>query len=252
MADNRSAILRDIGRLYREWAALPRGRRSGEARFFALELARRALLPGYVLTEYSKAWFEDDAFFRALRRFEPNSDRSADRKYLLRSLLALVAELPGDTAEAGVYRGASSWLICEALAGAGKTHHAFDSFEGLSAPGAWDHGWRAGELRGDEASVRALLEPYGARVHKGWIPASFDGSEVQDLCFAHVDVDLYEPTVESMRFFYPRLVPGGMILCDDYGFTTCAGARRAIDEFMTGRSEPLIHLPTGQALMVKR
>jgi hypothetical protein len=67
-----------------------------------------------------------------------------------------------------------------------------------------------------------------------------------------VDVDLYEATLGSLDFFYPRLVPGGMLVCDDYGFTTCPGATRAVDEFMSGRPEPIIHLPTGQGLVIKR
>jgi hypothetical protein len=67
----------------------------------------------------------------------------------------------------------------------------------------------------------------------------------------HIDVDLYQPTLDSIRFFYPRLAPGGIILCDDYGYSSCPGAKGAFDEYMKDRPEKIIHAPTGQAFIIK-
>ena len=50
------------------------------------------------------------------------------------------------------------------------------------------------------------------------IPTRFDEVADRSFCFVHVDVDLFEPTRESIAFFYPRMVPGGVMLFDDYGF----------------------------------
>ena len=44
----------------------------------------------------------------------------------------------------------------------------------------------------------------------------------------HVDVDLYEPTDEVLRYFMPRMSPGGAIVSDDYSWP---GARLAVQEF---------------------
>ena len=78
-------------------------------------------------TEFGRVWTNDRPFLRYLRRFEGHNYHSADRKYMLRSLTNLVSDLPGDTAECGVYRGASSYLICKAL---NRPHHAFDCLRG--------------------------------------------------------------------------------------------------------------------------
>jgi O-methyltransferase len=89
--------------------------------------------------------------------------------------------------------------------------------------------------------------------HRGWIPERFD--EVKDLQFAfvHVDVDLHEPTRDSLVYFYERLVPGGILLCDDYGSAACPGAKQAFDELIADKPErSVIHLPTGQGFIVKR
>ena len=67
----------------------------------------------------------------------------------------------------------------------------------------------------------------------------------------HVDLDLYEPTRAALAYAYDRMSPGGLVLCDGYGFATCPGARQAVDEFMASRQEPVVHLPTGQGLVLR-
>jgi hypothetical protein len=198
-----------------------------------------------------KVWLEDRALFDEMRRFDPTG-LSMDRKFFLRELLKLVDHLDGDTAEAGVYEGGSSWLICQAR-GRRSTHWGFDSFEGLSAPSPRDGDfWSAGALAVRETSARALLEPLGARIFKGWIPEVFAQASIDRLVFAHVDVDIHDPTLASFEYFYDLLVPGGVIVCDDYGFTLCAGAKQAVDEFMAERPENVIHSPTGQGIVIKQ
>ena len=52
--------------------------------------------------------------------------------------------------------------------------------------------------------------------------------EIKDekFSFIHIDVDLFEPTFESLKFFYPRLKKGGIIVCDDYNFTDFPGQKK--------------------------
>ena len=221
------------------------------ARFRALSRIAQVLRPDYVLTDPEKAWFSDERFFRDFYAVERH-DLTADRKYMLRQLLALVDGVPGDTAECGVYGGASSWFICDHFRGSGRVHHGFDSFEGLSDPTPLDGSyWHVGDLSVGEAEAQELLEPFGARLYRGWIPERFDAVADRTFAFVHVDVDLYQPTRDSLEFFCPRLAPGGVILLDDHGFTTCPGATRAAEEYMAGRPESIIQLTTGQAFIVK-
>ena len=103
-----------------------------------------------------------------------------------------------------------------------KHHFVFDSFEGLSQPGTkdGDH-WYAGALEVPEEIVRQNLNPFTKfTLYKGWIPERFDEVSDRKFSFVHIDVDLYQPTADSMAFFYQRMVNGGIILCDDYGFGT--------------------------------
>lgn len=236
-------------------AAFSKGMDREFARYMLAERICKTLYPRYLFSDFGRIWLEDRAFLDYFERFVGTDNyHSADRKYLLRSLLQLVKHLPGDTAECGAYEGASSYLICEFFAGAGKEHHVFDSFEGLSAPESVDGGWwHANDLTaGEEILKRNLAKFPGVHTYRGWIPARFAEVADRHFCVVHIDVDLYAPTRDSLEFFYPRMVPGGLIVCDDYGYSSCPGAQKALDEFMAGKPEGIVHAPTGQGIVVKR
>lgn len=208
--------------------------------------------------EDQKLWMKDESFWQAYRRLEPRNRRSAERKYAVRELVRSLGDLPGDTAECGVFTGATSYFILEQRP-AGP-HHLFDSFSGLSPPQAEDavvaadiSRWQAGDLTSPLEILRANLAPFpSALIYPGWIPSRFHEVAERSFCFVHIDVDLYQPTRDSLEFFYPRLVPGGMLVCDDYGYLNCPGAKQACDELAQRVRENWIALPTGQALMIKR
>jgi O-methyltransferase len=165
--------------------------------------------------------------------------------------------VPGATAECGVRYGKSSFFILNGLADPGRPHHLCDSFEGLSEPvaadaetGARRDAWRAGDLIADEQIARNQLKDFPqCRFHRGWIPDCFAGLEHDRFALVHIDVDLYEPTRAAFEFFHPRMSPGGVMICDDYGFASCPGARKAVDEYFSGRRDAPIELPSGQALV---
>jgi O-methyltransferase len=248
------AELKDVVLLARTRLTSSDPRKLDAAGYRLLVRFARWALPGYVPSKPGKRWFADDEFLEAYDRLLPGDERrSAERKYFLRSLLSMADGLPGDTAECGVYNGAASWFICDHFAGSGKLHHGFDSFEGLPEPAAVDGDyWHKGDGVSSEEAARENLSGFPVALYKGWIPERFGEVGDRRFCFVHVDVDLYEPTRASIEFFYPRLVPGGVMLFDDYGSAMCPGARKAIDEFMAGRPEPLIEAPTQQAFLIRR
>jgi O-methyltransferase len=224
----------------------------GYIRFVIATKIAKVFYRELAFTEFARTWTFDRDFLRTFRKLEGNNYHSADRKYFLRASLDLVHRLPGDTAECGVYKGSSSYLICERLAGLDKTHHVFDSFEGLSEPVGIDGKlWSKGDLSAGESVVQATLKGFPVKLYKGWIPARFAQVADKTFCYVHIDVDLFQPTLDSLEFFYPRMVPGGIILCDDYGFLTCPGARQAFNEFMEDKLERIIEVPTGQGFIIK-
>jgi O-methyltransferase len=234
--------------------SLPRWFRDEDRRLRVLRLIGKRLLPNYRYSWPQIAWWRDPEFNAYLARFDDSEEMNAQRHWALYQLLRLVAEIPGDTAECGVFRGASSYLICSAIKSANqpRTHFVFDSFEGLSEPSAhdgdhWSRGAQACDL---ETAQRNLRKFDNVSWHKGWIPDRFADAEGRCFAFVHIDVDLHQPTRDSMQFFYPRMNKGGIILCDDYGFTSCPGATRAIDVFLADKPEKMIALSSGGGFMI--
>ena len=224
-------------------------------RFLLAEIAAHCFYPKYKFSDFGRIYLEDQPFLDWYQQHVSRKNfHTLDRKYLLREFMKLVRDVDGDTAECGVFEGASSYLICQQTQHASKRHHLFDSFQGLSEPaeidGAW---WVKGKLSASEAIVRQNLREFPhVRYYAGWIPERFH--EVADVTFSfvHIDVDLYQPTKDSVEFFYPRLSPGGIMLFDDYATSTCPGANLAIAEFFRDRPEPVIILTSGQAFMMKK
>ena len=214
------------------------------------------VFPDGFLGEFGKACWTDREFVATYDRLVPGNRRSFERKYVVSQLVRSLGHVPGDIAECGVYNGATAYFMAAAAraSGRGRELHLFDSFEGLSAPQPRDGSfWTAGALAiSEQHAIENLREFTGCHIYRGWIPDRF--AEVGDrrFAFVHIDVDLYQPTFDSLSFFYPRVVEGGMILCDDSGFVTCPGARAAIADFMATRAERPISLPTGQDLIIKR
>jgi hypothetical protein len=243
-------------------AALGRGTLGGGAHqkraftSYALRLLARRL--DLRLYDRDSNWHRDEPFLEMMRRHDPDYKRVRERHFLLYSLARSLRHLPGDTAECGVYKGASSHLIMTAFDDA-RDHHLFDSFCGLSEPSDRDRPagreakpWAQGDLAfGRDAVETALQAHKNMHFHEGWIPAEFHHVTERSFCLVHIDVDLYAPTKDSFDFFYPRLVPGGMVVCDDYGFDTCPGARQAMDEGAAAMGRQVIHVPTGQGLVLK-
>lgn len=228
--------------------------RDQSQRLLALRAVSERLIPDYRLTWHQLDWWHNSDFNAFLDRFGERGGFNTLRRWMLWQLLRLISNVRGDTAECGVYQGASSWLICAATQGSGRIHHLFDSFEGLSEPDALDGTyWVRGSLAAGEDVVRHNLMPFAAKLefHKGWIPQRFSDVDRNTFAFVHIDVDLRRPTLESLEFFYPRLAEGGILLCDDYGFRTCPGATAAIDDFLRDKPEKMIALDAGGGFFIK-
>jgi hypothetical protein len=158
-----------------------------------------------------------------------------------------IGKIPGEMAEVGVYRGGSAAVILDASQG--RHLHLFDTFAGL--PGAGDY-LKKGEYAGSVATVSKTLDAYKDRItlHPGIFPEdSAHAVEHMRFSFVHLDMDLYEGTLGALRFFWPRMNAGGVLLSHDYPLLS--GVVRAFREFFDGQPEPFIPLSGQQCLAVK-
>jgi hypothetical protein len=224
--------------------------------YAAIERCLAIIYPEAKIGEDAKSFWHEAEFIDAYRRLCGENYRAIERKFAIYGFVSALAWAEGDWAECGVYNGSTAYFMALANEKSDASRHLylFDSFEGLSPPSTSDGTyWRSGALAVSEDVARKNLSGFrNVHIRRGWIPERFDEVSGRSFSFVHVDVDLYQPTRDSIAFFYPRIRPGGMLLCDDYGFLTCPGARLAMDEFFRDKPERIIHLPTGQGLVLKR
>jgi hypothetical protein len=191
-----------------------------------------------------------------------------ERFFALANMLQRSLALEGLVAECGCFRGLSSYVLCRYLrltdgGFSGSGFRIFDSFEGLSEPQPED----GIEETDPQASVLGSMKKRGsyaagvdqvkAALHEfpeieffpGWIPDAFPDEPHARYRFVHLDVDLYQPTRDSLEYFHPRLVPGGMIVCDDFNWP---GAAKAIREYCASANATFRSTPFQQAYIVRR
>lgn len=207
------------------------------------------------------AWPTDADFLKHWSLYpEKETDIIHERKFNLFNIARGLRHVQGDIVECGVFRAASAFLMLSASEGTGKNLHGFDSFEGLSKPEETDtvtrgrtFKWKENDLSVPENTASENLKKFEGHfsLYKGWIPQRFDEVEGKIFSLVHIDVDLFAPTLAALEYFWPRLSPGGMIVCDDYGFETCPGARKAMDDFFQKQGQSVIHLTTGQGLVIR-
>jgi O-methyltransferase len=183
----------------------------------------------------------------------------------------LEATLPieGGRAECGVYRGASALLLCHALRAwqpdfRGRGMYLVDSFKGTLESSEDD----LIPVRGEDGrtEMRAFFAPgrtdasaalAAEALHEfpevdircGWIPEVLDALPEQPWAFVHLDVTLYEATLASLAYFYPRLAPGGVIFADGSPFVP--GVEKAFERYCEDGQAHYVVLGHGEMVMLR-
>ena len=85
--------------------------------------------------------------------------------------------------------------------------------------------------------------------YPGRFPSTAGQCRERAFSFVHLDVDLKSSTLACLEFFYPRMRPGGVILTHDFPYLD--GVRAAFDQFLSGRRERPVELPSSQAMLIK-
>ena len=181
---------------------------------------------------------------------------SYDRLYTLYQAV-LQSPAQGDALEVGVYQGGSSKFLAKLLSQREQTLYSCDTFTSHSVVDSrydGEHQVGQGFTNVSLDSIKSYLgNIQNIRLVPGDIYQTFKTMQLKSLSFVHCDVDVYPVTLFVLETAAPLLNPGGIIVVDDYGFTTCKGAKVAVDEFMQANTNfSCFHLLSGQALLVKR
>jgi len=203
--------------------------------------------------------FEED-HKRIAGRVAPFTMTSPERIFgLIEATKYIVTNgIEGDIVECGVWKGGSMLAIAETLKDAGRQDRRlflYDTFEGMSEPTADDRS------HDDQEAARLLQKDTDKEKNLVWAYSTLDTvkstmqlaqypdhlihyvkGKVEDtiprtlpgkIALLRLDTDWYESTRHELEHLFPLLVPGGVLIIDDYGFWK--GARKAVDEYIASQ-----------------
>ncbi|MGR3617300.1 MAG: TylF/MycF/NovP-related O-methyltransferase [Paracoccaceae bacterium] len=211
----------------------------------------------------SAGFREDAKFVEAIKNnARTEQDRSlAWRLHTLCWAAQNVMHLPGDFVECGVWKGYSFGVATEyvGFGDTDKTLYLYDTYEGI--PEAYNSENRnnsvyENENREDPDYIFNIVKNRFAsfdnvRVVRGIVPDSFAEACPDQISLLHLDMNSAASEIAALEHLFDRVVPGGVILFDDYGWTGYKAQRLAEDVFMAERGHSILELPTGQGMLLK-
>lgn len=170
------------------------------------------------------------------------------------------AHLEGDFVECGTFKGLSASVICQYLdfSKLDKTFFLYDTFKGLHEDFSTAEERQAckkyytydGNKLFKEVSTRFSKYP-NVEVIQGVVPISFKTASPENIAFMHIDMNSEKAEIAALDALFERVVPGGIIVLDDFGWRGNRNQAVAELEFMHQRNHTILEMPTGQGLVIK-
>lgn len=181
------------------------------------------------------------------------------RVYIVCWFANKVKDLPGQYVECGVNTGAYARAIMEYtnFKTLGKTFYLLDTYQGLVAQQITDAEYKAGigaylhNYKDVYQQVIETFRDFPAKVIKGMVPGTLSQCDAEQICYLSIDMNVKEPEIAAAEYFWDRIVKGGVIILDDYGFPKHIEQKLAFDQFAREKGVEILSLPTGQAIIFK-
>ena len=182
------------------------------------------------------------------------------RMFQLWHMMGQAAKLPeGEVLEVGCGFGGSGLMISFSARAHGVKEmiHLCDTFRGLVKADPAIDKLKDGEMAGgDPSQIAEMMARYGIG-DVTILGITFPDErqehwEGRKFRFAHIDVDLYRSMKDAFEFIWPRMVPGGIVVLDDYGEQDCPGVGQFVDEVCDLPDSTWLMHGGLQAIAVKR
>lgn len=176
-------------------------------------------------------WLDDEDFLTTYELIKANTLVDQYRCYELWSLIKKNKNLAGAILEVGVWKGGTGALMAKAnqLYSTGVVYLA-DTFSGVVKASDQDTIYKGGEHKDtSEDTVKSLLVEVGVsnvKLLTGIFPDDIKLDDSVWLKLCHIDVDTYQSAADIFEYIWPKMVKGGIVIFDDYGFWGCEGVTK--------------------------
>lgn len=172
------------------------------------------------------------------------------------------AKLNGDFIECGVNKGFLSSAIMEYLNwnSMDRTFFLMDTFAGIDKNYVDEAEFGKNSfiddkskfyVHGVESVKKNFSEWKNVEFVVGPIPDTLSQVKTEKVAYLHIDMNCVPPEVAAFKYFWPRMVPGGFILLDDYAYRNRNLQKDAMDRVAEELGVKILALPTGQGLLIK-
>jgi len=212
-----------------------------------------------LISNKSFDFIKDIKYIKSLKAHDELADYPALRwKVHINNWLAFKAiKLKGDFVECGVNRGASARQIVEYIdfkLYPNKRFYLFDTYKGFDKEVSTkkefeDH---KGVYDNTYNFVKESFEDYpNVRIIKGTVPNSLRDVKIDRVAYLSIDMNCAYAEKKALEYFWSKLVHGGVILLDDYGWPGHETQKKVADEFVKKVGTKILYLPTGHGIIIK-
>ncbi len=200
------------------------------------------------------SWANDSEFESNYIKVKPYTMLDRDRLYMIWQFARQARSFPGSMAQVGVFRGGSARLVDYAKEGNGHSFYIFDTFQGMPKVNEEIDLHKEGDfINTSIESVKAIFSGDKDTIFcQGIFPDTSEPAKNDKFSFVYIDVDIYQSVLDSLIFFYPRMLQGGFMMFDDYMGKNTPGVKLALDEFLSNKIEKPIITTVGQCVLIKQ
>ncbi len=198
--------------------------------------------------------FLGDAKFMAAVQRHVNTDIERAilwRQYIVAWAARQSMRLEGDFVECACYKGTTARIVCDYLdfAKLDRHYYLYDLFE--HDPSMPHHSMteHSKELYGK--TKERFAEFRNVTVTQGAVPEVLHQISPEKIAFLHIDLNNADAEIGALELLFDRLVPGGIMILDDYGWIFYHPQKTAEDPWLEKRGYSVLELPTGQGLVIK-
>jgi len=207
-------------------------------------------------------WEGDTPFMNIYNQIKANTLVDIYRCYELWQLVQKMHTLDPGAAilEVGVWRGGTAGIMAKQLSilKSSTTLYLADTFTGVAKAGANDSFYSGGEHNDtSQQIVEDVLKNKSQYPHykilRGIFPEDtadeISGNEHFGIC--HIDVDVYDSAKDILEWVWDKMIIGGAVVFDDYGFHSCTGVTKLVEGYRSYPDRQVIHNLNGHAIMIK-
>ena len=172
--------------------------------------------------------------------------------------------ISGSFVECGVWRGGSmmaAMLVLISLKETNRQFYLYDTFEGMSEPSEYDIDysfnnankllninaknkenkiWCYSPIEDVKKNISTTNYPLeNVNYIQGKVENTIPKFCPEKIALLRLDTDWYESTKHELEQLFPKLVKGGILIVDDYGFWK--GSKKAVDEFFDNKKNHFFH-----------